>query len=456
MILQKQRLYPLHLTPFELYMLMDDSPEYSMSFQHGVELTGRLDRVAFEAAFADALSFHPLLTAIVRPAKRGMECWVQDSETQVALVYCSSAEEAFQDACGFIDLRQEPGLKVWVREEADRVFLTMQFHHSVCDGIGAHQFLGDWLYKYAELTGEKDLPPREIIAPDEIRERFKFTVDLRNFLDDQGNVRAEWAAYDRLKQGSFQPLSNPSTSAPDSPRVSFPGFLTHTLSRDQNREIRALSMSHGASVHDWVLAQLFYLMRDWNEENGGSEASQADFGVLLPLSLRGPGFQPFAACNVVSYAIVGRAARDIDDGAEFLRGLGKEIDELKRQRSMSSFVNMLAAIRLHPELLLDVVREKQVCRSTAVMSTTGDATNYFRTRLPLENGMVRCGNLRLETITGIPPLRSQTKIALSLSTNRRREMQIGMRCDPHSFSAADTTGLLGRLVERLASRGVGS
>ena len=344
MAIRKQRPFPLHLTPFELYMLTDDSPDYPMTFQLCAELSGRLHADPFEAALADALSLHPLLTAIIQPAKRGIECWVQDTETQIPLVYQSSDEQASHDACRFIDLRREPGLRAWVRQEEDRVFITTQFHHSVCDAIGAYQFLGDWFYKYADLTGEKDLPPRDEIPPGDLAGRFNFTVDLSKFLDDQGNVRAEWSEYERLKQRRFQPLWSPE-APPYAPRIPSPGFLTHTFSRAEYREIRLLALSFGMTVHDWVLSRLYHMLREWNEEHGAFDANQADFGVLLPLSLRGSGFRPFSACNVVSYAVIGRSAKEIDGGPEFLSKLGREIDELKRERDASSFINMLAAAR---------------------------------------------------------------------------------------------------------------
>lgn len=52
---------PLCLTPFERYMMMDERAGYPMTFPLVWRVTGGIDRVQFEAAFQEALSWHPLL-----------------------------------------------------------------------------------------------------------------------------------------------------------------------------------------------------------------------------------------------------------------------------------------------------------------------------------------------------------------------------------------------------------
>src|SRR6476619_1207831 len=51
----------MRLTPFEEYMLLDDTDEYPMSFHNWCRLVGPLDREALDAALADVQARHPLL-----------------------------------------------------------------------------------------------------------------------------------------------------------------------------------------------------------------------------------------------------------------------------------------------------------------------------------------------------------------------------------------------------------
>ncbi len=66
-IAASKRVFPLHLTPFENYMVADDRPEYPMTFIVEFEFDGQLDPPAFEAAIDDALQRHPLLRASSNP-----------------------------------------------------------------------------------------------------------------------------------------------------------------------------------------------------------------------------------------------------------------------------------------------------------------------------------------------------------------------------------------------------
>ncbi|MEZ6088814.1 MAG: hypothetical protein R3C05_12470 [Pirellulaceae bacterium] len=72
---QSHRILPLHLSAFEDYMVWDDRPEYPMTFVVQMEFDGQIDRRAMEEALTLALQRHPLLQAIVQPAKGRRDCW---------------------------------------------------------------------------------------------------------------------------------------------------------------------------------------------------------------------------------------------------------------------------------------------------------------------------------------------------------------------------------------------
>ena len=73
---QKLKLFPLHLTSFEHYMVVDDRPRYPMTFIVQLELSGELQSASFDDAIEKALKRHPLLTAVVGPGKSGKDCWI--------------------------------------------------------------------------------------------------------------------------------------------------------------------------------------------------------------------------------------------------------------------------------------------------------------------------------------------------------------------------------------------
>ena len=55
------RTFPLYVPPIDWFFLIDDSPEYTMSFFLDLDFSGRLDQDIFQAALEEALERNPLL-----------------------------------------------------------------------------------------------------------------------------------------------------------------------------------------------------------------------------------------------------------------------------------------------------------------------------------------------------------------------------------------------------------
>lgn len=111
-IAARNRILPLHLRPADLLWVAQDLPGYPSTFDIHLELSGRIDRRAWETAVGEVLERHPLLGAHVRPAKRGLPCWVAaptglppiDWSVEGAPIACPSGEA--------IILSYETGLRI--------------------------------------------------------------------------------------------------------------------------------------------------------------------------------------------------------------------------------------------------------------------------------------------------------------------------------------------------------
>ena len=78
---------PLHLAPIDSFFLADDQPRYPMASIIQLSFEGCLDPDAFEFALASASARHPLTRAVIRPAKRGLPCWVADATIRPHIDY---------------------------------------------------------------------------------------------------------------------------------------------------------------------------------------------------------------------------------------------------------------------------------------------------------------------------------------------------------------------------------
>ena len=140
-----KRLFPLYFSPIESLFIADDRPDYPMAFIVQMTFSGNVNRAAFDEALPIALARHPLLKSHRQLAKKGLPCWMPASETMPIVDWGNEGDSVHLPHGESINLEKEVGLRIWIREGYGSTVMTMQFHHSCCDGIGGYRFIGDLL-----------------------------------------------------------------------------------------------------------------------------------------------------------------------------------------------------------------------------------------------------------------------------------------------------------------------
>jgi hypothetical protein len=447
----RQRIFPLHITPFERYMLTDDRPKYPSTFILQLEFSGDLDRNSFQASIDEALERHPLLRALIRPAKQHRDCWV-DSGANSPMVHFGDLGDPLEfPGAGIerIDLRYEPGLRVWVRHDKSQAVMTVQMHHAVCDGIGGYYFIGDVLWSYAKRMGTDAIEDSVPLPSSRLRDRGLASYDPKHFLTDKGRFQNEWVTASKLmfsRNWAIRPSKpHPSATKATSP---FPGIVSFEFDKNDHRRLRLASQNRGQNLNDLLLEKLFVTLDQANIQDrnwlGGKQVC-----VMMPMDLREPGDPKFSACNVVSYAFIRRGGKLIRQPAQLRKSLSEETLQLKHHRHRTRFMNLVVGSRKYPSLLKAILHRNH-CLATVILSNTGDPTKRFLVNLPRENGLVRCGNLVLTDIFGVPPIRKKTRATISIFTYRR-VLKICLRCDPHLFNLEQTKSLLHQYVDQVKS-----
>lgn len=440
-----KRLFPMHLTPFENYMLMDDRREYPMTFFVQLDFHGEIDKDRFERSLEQALERHPLLQAIVQPAKQNRDCWVSGDGKKPTVEFGPLDEPIDSQISHFINLRDEVGLRIWVRKDSNRSLVTFLFHHAVTDGIGSYQFIGDLLYFYAVECGEQFDQELPVINQSNLRNRLKSSFPVERYVDANGKFKFEWRETTKMLLGRVASLKRSRNGSHGSQHKTFPGIQSHTFEKDEYRQLRLKAQEFGQTPNDLLLEKLFVTLRQWNKNNGLS-VFPGKYCVLIPLDLRDQDTPEFSATNVVTYTFIRRPERTIRDHKKLADSLRVETTMLKNNRHNTSFMNMLAGSYRYQKTMDFILRGKSL--ATAVMSNTGDPTRHFNVQFPKDKGVVRCGDLMLETISGTPPMRKNTRLTISAFTYRR-VLKICLRCDPHYFSDADAQAFLDIYVDKL-------
>lgn len=423
-------------------MLLDDRADYPMTFPIESTFRGRFRPADLRQALTETLRRHPLVNARVE-AKRGAEpVWVplEDATPQIDWAEAGVALRADAEV---IDLSREPGLKVWVRESGETSTLGLIFHHCACDGIGGLQFLGDLLAHYAQhVSGAGaakllDLDPKLLLS----RDRFKAKP-----ASNSNPVRLAW---DVVREVARVLAKSPLVLAPAKGRGHIDGnpasLRRYTLERHQFRRLRQSANSADATLNDLLLRDLFVVLAAHSRESGAS--GKDCLRILMPTSLRQSGDEKMSAANLLGYAFLTRSLDQCESPDALLDSIRKETAEIRRLNLGVFFLESARWIVRSRWLARRVLDGKRTF-STAVLTNLGDPARRFTARFPREQRKLVCGNVQLLQTTGVPPLRSTTRLAVS-ANSYGGELTIGLRCDPHTFALDDAQSLLERFGRQL-------
>lgn len=448
-VASEQRIFPLLLSPIETFMRADDRPEYPMAFILQLGLSGVIERSAFEAALEEALGRHPLLQCVVRPAKRNLPCWMRapnlmpmvDWANESVPVTCPRGEQ--------IDIEREVGLRIWIRQSDERVRVIMQFHHACCDGVGALRFIGDLLALYGTRTNSNGFQKPSLHPVDMAQLRKRARNDLAVAIG--ANRRA--LAWSALTQGcqimvrGCTPLLPPkSRKVAAGGKPLFPGICSHRFEHLENQQIRDAANRHAATLNDLLLQELLCTIYQWNSRQRPWRPGRHP-RIMMPVDLRTAGDEKTPAANLVGYTFIGRRASELRDPEKLLQGIREEttcIKNLGLGKRFSDTICSACSVDGLLALLLSIPRSL----ATAVLSNVGDPSRRFTAHLPRHEGRIVSGNLILDDITGVPPLRPRTR-ATFLVTNYNDRLTINLRCDPHLFALDDSQELLSLFVRQL-------
>jgi len=443
------RLFPLHLTPLESFFWFDDRSSHPMAFVIQMRLIGQVTRVALEQALLEALARHPLLQATVARAKRRHLCWVASSMLP-AMDWGSANDPVTCPNGERINLRREVGLRIWIRQGEAEANLTLQFHHACCDGIGAYRFIADWFALYGQATAlGSNSPELQPIDLRLLRERKMRSTDkaYRN-LEKEVSSRS-WEDYRFHFSWRNRPhkLDRPTTSSRPALKSQFPAIYSYHFTREEHDRLRSTALQAGATVNDVLMAELFRTSVLWNQKQGTKNPNQL-VRIMVPTDLRDTDDYCMPATNIVGFVFLSREGHECLDVDTLLPQLSQESLRFQQQRTGARFIDTLVAATDFSKWFLPFLLAGETCIATAVLSNVGDPSKRFTARFPRIGGRVVMGNLVLEEITGVPPMRPGTRVTFSIFSYLR-QLTISVRCDPRYFGMDDTKALTHLYVDQL-------
>jgi hypothetical protein len=226
----------------------------------------------------------------------------------------------------------------------------------------------------------------------------------------------------------------------------FPGIVFHRLDRTTSGRLRAVATADDASLNDLLLCELFATIHRWNQRHG-SPADRQWLRITMPTNLRVREDNAMPAANVMGYAFLTRRGADSLDRRALLRSIRDETRAIRGGRLAAHFLKTIGMIGRLPGGMRWAMPGRR-CFSTAVLTNVGDPTRRFHAELPRRDGKIVVGDMVLERVSGVAPLRPGTRLAVSLSKYRGC-LEFSLRCDPREMSAAASQEFMDAYIARL-------
>ena len=427
-------------------MQTDDRADYPMTFVLELDFEGQLRKKEFEDAVAQVLSRHPLLVSRIEIGRRGLPVWVVQGDLPPTISFGSEEDPIEVPEGEQFDNSRECGVRIYVRQGAEKVRVTFYFDHKCTDGVGAHMVCGEILAFYAnavegrEVAQVIDLQPI-LLKTRQQRQLFNGGISLTQ--------RPNWYAWKyALKVAGFscQTMASRFRKTDRQLRPRF-GILTESLDAGEHKQLRDAAIQHGVTVNDIVITELFLTMCEWNRRLGKLKGRK--FKILMPSNLRQRGDDEMPCTNMTTYNFISRKPRECGNRFDMVKTIRDDTNIIKNRKTGAEFLEAIAK-GFGYKWLIPFIVSKRSTMSTAVISNVGDPTRRYTSRLPRKKGDLICGNLTLETVGGSPPLRPNTRSGWAITTYRRK-FTVSVRLDPFLYDETDEREIMDIFLDGLRS-----
>jgi hypothetical protein len=419
---------------------LEDLPSYPIQFFGRLRFRGRLHEQALNEALTIALARHPLLTAIVQADKNVNAHWIPCRDF-VPTVRCLEEEpaEAFPPA-DRLDIHVRPGIQVSAVLGTERSDLILQFHHAVCDGVGALDFTTDLLTAYANTVGNTNRFRFKPLDSGRLRNRAVLPISgwrlWRWAMRRLPDLPTFWTFY-RRKPAPFIPHRPKLDDA--APPPLFPEICVHRLSREESAALAVLAQGSENSLNSLLAHDLFVALDQWRRRNG--LPADVCLRLMLPINMRTPADRRMPAANVVSTAYLDYRPEDGPDG--LLDRINSLMDNIKRNHFGLGWLLALPVLQRMKRAWKKARQSRRRCLYTALLTNLGPV--LASSPLPRKDRHLLIGDAILQEVDFVPVSRPLQCLGLSVN-NYAGVMSLGMRYDSRVLTPVQAREVLDEYV----------
>jgi hypothetical protein len=409
-----------------------------------LQFSGRIDRPAFEAAVREVMPRHPLLCAHVVAQGRRLY-WQAVADPMPEIQWIDAVPAGPFPRAKHQNLREELGVKLFVVRDDEHSSLTLQIHHACADGAGMFVFANDLLIAYAQQMGVESrrlqLPEFD---PRRLERRGGYGLDFWKFLKMLPRQLVGLQGVRQFLSRSPAAVLPHEVLPDDDPAPDhYPATRTHVFTTDETARHREVAKGLGATVNDLLARDLFLTMGDWRA-NHGADDDEAWLRMMVPFNLRSNSDRLLSAANVVSSVFLDRRGVDFAKPDVLLKSIQDEMNLIKDNKLGYTFLFSLRAFSLMPNGLKNNARQDRVS-SSCIFTNVGRP--LIRCPLPKEDGRLAAGNVRLEAIDGMAPLRPHNCVTFSV-LEYARQLTFILHYDSRVVTEPQADEMTGLFVDR--------
>lgn len=444
----RRDLFPLPLAPLEALFLQDESPSYPMQFFSRLRFRGRLRQSWLDEALHIAQLRHPLLTAIVDDADADSPCWRPCLDPLAPAQWIEEEPAAAYPPARFLDIRQNPGLRVVAIAGSSASDIILQFHHTACDGLGAYDFATDLLTAYANLASGANRYPLKPLDVDRLRTRGTLTLAgwqlFRWSMRRLPNLHSLWRFFRRRPSPVIphRPFLDDSAPPP-----AFPETCVHHFSSNQTAAVARAAQMRDTTLNNVLVRDLFLTLAQLRKQNHWPD--DAWMRLMVPINLRTPSDRHLPAVNRSSMFFLDRRLTEPTDAAALLKGIDRAMTDVKQHELGLAWLLAMRVLRHLPAAWANARRSRRRCPFSTVLTNLGPV--LAASPLPRNDRRLVVGDLVLDDVEFIPITRSLQCLGLAVSTYAGR-MTLGMRYDSRVLSGEQARHLMELYLQTIGQK----
>jgi len=400
--------------PFDAYMLCDDSPTYPMTCHIRFWFDRCPDRSQFTNALIAALQRHPLLSA----HSRTRSFWRLPAfdlkpvnEKNIGEVFDFREDDEILEVRPMIqpDIRT----RFFVRKACKRPYqltssidasgngyiFIVQFHHAVSDGIGIFNFFEDLIELYAGQEPSQRRDARSLLG------RGTYHLTLPKWIR---RLKYDWERYRLFFKSRAESLF---TEGPVSQAAApIDAYVRRIWTKEEMKTFAADAKARGVTVNDLLVTRYFMSLAAWQKQK---PIWKKGIRISVPMNLRLPEDDIVPAANIVSMVFLDRGGELLNNETELLKTVVTEMLRIKECRQGLAMVRLMDWFVRVPGLM-PLYFSLPICQATSVLTNLGRP--FHTSNLMGKDGLLKAGDITLQSVDTLPPVRKLTAISLSVNS----------------------------------------